>query len=118
MMDYNVLKKRLNDLVHVNKGKKFIIYPMGMQGALVKGILNGQMGIEEAYILDNRLCNQCDWIYPVSILGKLCREDYLVLVACKHPRYSEEIMESLKQYNFEYCDVCYGMELGPGGYIV
>ncbi len=102
-MNYSILKNRLHSLVQDNK--KLIIYPMGEKGCIVKGILNGQLGIKESYIIDNALCNKCSWIYPVSILGKICCEDYLVLIACEHIHYSREIVESLKPYNIEYYDL-------------
>lgn len=82
-----------------------MIYPMGMQGALVKGILNGQMGIMEDYIIDNKLCNQFDWIYSITLLDKIDCEKYLVLVACENVYYSREIIESLKSYNIEYVNL-------------
>lgn len=106
-MKYHVLKDRLQNLVRENKDKKFIIYPMGEYGTLVKGIMNGQLGIMESYIIDNKLCSTCDWIYPVSFLGNLCGEDYLVLIACEHVYFSKEIRESLKPYNVDYYDLFY-----------
>lgn len=104
-MNYELLKDKLCKIVQENKEKKFIIYPMGVQGALVKGILNGQMGIMEEYILDNKLCDNFGWIYPVSFLGKICCEKYLVLIACEKNNYVREIIGSLEQYHIKYFDL-------------
>lgn len=104
-VNYDDLKGLLHNLIRDNKGKKFIIYPMGEQGERVKEILNEEMGIMEAYALDNKLCKQCDWIHPVSVLGELCCEDYFVLVTCENVRYFGEIIASLKQYNIDYYDL-------------
>lgn len=65
------------------------------------------MGIMESYIIDNKLCSMCDWIYQVSILEKLCCEDYLVLIACERTHYSREIRKSLKPYHIDYYDLLY-----------
>lgn len=104
-MDYRVLKKELSKIIEKNVDKELIIYPMGEYGALVKGILNGQMGIKEKYILDNQLCKNCEWIYPVSFLEQISCERYLVILACENTKYLYTIIESLKPYNIEYYDL-------------
>lgn len=100
-INYESLKEKLEKLIQSKRDKKYIIYPMGAQGALVKGILNGQMGITEEYILDNQLSNN-KWIYPVSYLESIPCENYIVIVACENTLYLRDIIESLKPYHIEY----------------
>lgn len=104
-INYGLLKKELGRLVKENKDKGIIIYPMGERGALVKGILNGQMGITEKYILDNQLCKECEWIYPVSVLQQIPCEDFFMILTCENPEHIEKIMKSLEPYPIEYCSI-------------
>lgn len=101
-INYDLLKNKLGKLIETKKNKKFIIYPMGVQGALVKGILNGQYGIVEDYIIDNSLCQEKKWIHPVSLLGEIPCENYLVILTCENPLYIRDVIKSLRPYNIEY----------------
>lgn len=108
--NYTHLKQELNRLLEEKKGKDIILYPMGERGALVKGILNGQMGVEEKYIIDNQLCKECEWIYPISVLDTISCEDYYIILTCENPQFVEKIIESLEPYNIEYYNVFQALE--------
>lgn len=99
---YVTLKDRLDRLIETKRHKKFIIYPMGTQGTLVKRILNEQFGIVEDYVIDNSLCQEKEWIYSLSVLEKIPCENYLVILTCKNRMYIKDIIESLKPYDIEY----------------
>lgn len=100
--NYESLKSKLEKLLQHKKDKKFIIYPMGEIGTLVKGILNGQLGVTEEYIIDNQLSKDNKWIHPVSCLESIPCENYLVIVACENSLYLRDIIESLRPYRIEY----------------
>lgn len=51
--------------------RDFIIFPFGDVGMQVKHILNEAYGIQEAYVLDNHLCNYNLKIKDVSFLDKI-----------------------------------------------
>lgn len=109
-INYTRLKQKLKRLLEEKKGKDIILYPMGERGALVKGILNGVMGVEEKYIIDNQLCKECEWIYPVSFLGEISCEDYFIILTCENPQYVEKIIESLEPWSIEYCNIFQELE--------
>lgn len=104
-INYKLLKQELSRLLKDRRGKDIIIYPMGERGALVKGILNGQMGVTEKYILDNQLCKECEWIHPVSFLNQIPCEDCFIILTCENPQYAEKIIESLEPYSIEICNI-------------
>ena len=56
----------------VKQGNRdFIIYPYGRAGMQTKEILNNCFGIQEAYIIDNKLSTYNNQIFPISILKQV-----------------------------------------------
>lgn len=47
---------------------KFIIYPFGELGMLTQNILNERYNIKEQYLIDNRLSQIREDVYPVAKL--------------------------------------------------
>ena len=52
--DYQKIRDGVENAIQAGK-RNFIIYPFGEYGMLTKQILNGSYGIEECYIIDNKL---------------------------------------------------------------
>ena len=52
--DYQKIKSAIENALVEGK-KNFIIYPFGEYGTLTKQILNDSFGVEESYIMDNKL---------------------------------------------------------------
>ncbi len=103
--NYTRLKRVLGKVLEEKREKDIILYPMGERGTLIKGILNGQMGVEEKYIIDNQLCKDCEWIHPVSLLGRIPCENYYIILTCENPQYVDKIIESLAPYSADYCNI-------------
>lgn len=77
---------------------KFIIYPFGHYGKIVKSILNIYFGIQEIMILDNNLEKKFSGIFPVNILEEKEILDSLVIVTNTRADIREEIINELCKY--------------------
>lgn len=61
---------------------KFVIYPFGRSGMLVKEILNQQFGIKEEYIVDKVLCKYNDRIRDITYLEEdYGKSDFVILLS-------------------------------------
>ncbi len=79
--------------------RKFIIFPYGDIGITVKHFLNSAYGIQEAYILDNHLCQYNKNIQPLAYMANVeNREDFAVLLSSNNPYIYKELWESLLAY--------------------
>jgi hypothetical protein len=66
----------------VDNGKdKFIIFPFGERGMLIKNILNQCFGIEEVGIIDNGLCKTNNSIKDLSALNNYDLNDCCILLS-------------------------------------
>jgi len=77
---------------------KFIIYPFGELGILTKNILNERYGIKEQYLIDNRLSQIREDIYPVAKLGEVSLNDTVILLVNDNEESYSEIRFQLMQY--------------------
>lgn len=76
----------------------FVIYPYGNNGKIAKDILNKDFGIQEHFIVDNKLTNDT-YIYDVIYLRKqMSVENFMVLVTVHMT--SEYYVEAHKQISF------------------
>ena len=65
----------------IKKGKsKFILFPFGEQGVMIKKILNEQYGIREELIIDNTLSNYNSDIKKIDVLKDIDWNNYTVLI--------------------------------------
>ena len=103
-------------LVVFNKDTKFVIYPFGEGGKILKGILNYEYGIQEYAIIDNFLSRTNDKIKNVTYL-KDCTEVVVLISSNRADRFNE-IRESLKKYvPLERCVEVYSeVIMGPDYY--
>lgn len=83
----------------LNQGKsRFIIYPYGEYGVIVKQILNDSFGIMEEYLIDNKLSRFNTNIRNLSFISNLNRDSYTVLFTCANPDVYDEVLQNLKHY--------------------
>lgn len=78
--------------------RKFIIFPFGDVGIQVKNILNAAYGIEEDYIIDNRLSKFHSNIKPIEFLCDINCDEYALILASTNP----EIYLNLKENAMKY----------------
>lgn len=77
---------------------KFIIYPFGELGMLTKNILNERYNIKEQYLIDNRLSQIREDVYPVAKLGEVSLNDTVILLVNDNEESYSEIRFQLMQY--------------------
>ena len=104
-MDYYLkIKSAIEE--QIKKGKKnFILYPFGERGYLTKQILNDVFGIQEAYVIDNHLCEINYKIKHISFLRQIDASQYTILITSDNLEIYDEIREEIEKY-------------APGGSIV
>lgn len=78
--------------------KNIIICPYGDIGMQTKDILNNAYGIEEAYILDSHLCKYNCNIKPISFLGELDKQKYVVILTCLDLKVQDEVKKEILNY--------------------
>lgn len=97
-MDYYRKAKRVIEKM-ISEGKtRFILFPFGDHGLMIKNILNNQYGITEEYILDNKLSKLVDKIYPIEFLSELDLDDYVILLTSDNEEFYSEIRSELMKY--------------------
>ena len=64
----------------------------------VKRVLNEAYGIQEAYILDNRLCKYNSQIKGLSVLDSIDCHNYCLILASTDPRIYDELKDSVRKY--------------------
>ncbi len=74
--------------------KKFVIYPAGRIGMMVKGVLNDDFGIKELALVDNKRCEDEDGIISFSDLLDI-DEWYVILLATINEDAKNEIIPEL-----------------------
>ncbi len=87
-----ILKKIESDGVHHDL--KFVIYPFGTLGSIVKNILNIHYGIKEYMICDNFRCNECERIKNLSEIPSDEMDDVIVLVSSDVRTIHEDILKA------------------------
>lgn len=99
MNHYLKADRVLSNLIKQGK-KKFILFPFGEQGILIKDILNKRYGILEEYIVDNRLAEISNDKKVISLkdIEKIDLKDKLVLLTSDNEEIYSEIRYQLMQY--------------------
>lgn len=80
--------------------KRFILYPFGEQGMMIKRILNERYGIEEEYIVDNKLVelSKNDRIISLDKLKDIDISDIKILLTSDNEEIYSEIRFAIMQY--------------------
>lgn len=84
----------------ISKGRKrFILFPFGERGMLIKRLLNERYGIMEEGIIDNGLSKIREGeIYPISILQEKNLDDVIILLTSDNEAAYSELRYQLMQY--------------------
>ena len=97
-MDYYFKARRaINRLVEGGK-KKFILFPFGERGIMVKQILSECFGIKDPIIIDNGLSKFNENIHELSVLSKYNLDEYTILLTSDNENCYSEIREQLMEY--------------------
>ena len=91
----NEIKEKIEECLKLGYDNKIIIYPYGDMGMQVKQILNECYGLEEAFIIDNRLSNYNTRIKAGDFLRTLEKDKYIVFIATLDEAIEKTIRESL-----------------------
>lgn len=79
MSSFSVIHNKIKE--QIDKGNKnFIICPFGDNGLMTKQILNNQFGVEEAWIIDTKLCEYNNKIKNINYFKEINTTDYIVLL--------------------------------------
>ena len=100
MRYYNVKIRRAIEKCILEGKRKFIIYPFGEQGMILKNVMINQYGIKEIIVIDNHLSQYSTdgGIKDLSILKKININDYAILVASDSVTTYSEIRKALLEY--------------------
>ncbi len=90
---YRWFRTRLEQAI-INGKKDFVIYPFGHYGLILKQVMNEQFGIEEAFIIDNKLSQFNSKIKSLEYLKHINPEKYTYLITSKE----YDVMEALSKY--------------------
>lgn len=95
--NYYMFRDKIEQLIRLGK-KNFVFYPFGIEGMDAKKILNEQFGIEESFIVDNKLAKFNSNIKSVEELSNIDTVQYTFLITNNNPEIYEDIRNTLKKY--------------------
>jgi hypothetical protein len=75
-----------------------VIYPYGKWGKEIKDILNNDLNIHEAFIVDNRLSKIYKEIKSLNDMDDINCSQYLFLLCCTNDDIHDELLLLLKEY--------------------
>jgi hypothetical protein len=90
--------KRLLQICLQDKKDNIVIYTYGVRGKEVKDILNHDLGIQEAFILDNKLAQEYEEIKELKDLKTLECAQYQFILCSSKAAIHEELLTSLRAY--------------------
>nr|WP_300185816.1 CatB-related O-acetyltransferase [uncultured Agathobaculum sp.] len=93
----DLIKRAIEKLLDQNI-KSIIIYPYGEIGMEVKNILNNAYGIEEAFIVDNRLCKYNSKIQSSALFEKISCSDYGIILSTLQMSLYESLFKNVSKY--------------------
>ncbi len=98
--DYFTVRLKATVLLPSNydRQRRLVLYPFGKQGLLLKQILNWQYGIEEAFILDDKLCKTNPDIKPLSYLEQIDTSQYTFIITSDNLNYWDELRQNIRMY--------------------
>lgn len=95
--DYQKIRSAIEQALNAGKNN-FIIYPYGEYGVVAKQILNDSFGIEEDYIIDDKLSVFNKHIQNLEFCKSLGSDKYTVLFTCANPDVYDEVLHNLRLY--------------------
>lgn len=98
--NYHTIRNAIEKAVELGK-QNFLIYPFGENGVLAKQILNDSFGIQENYIIDNKLSKYNPKIKSLAWCKTLDCSQYTVLFTCANLELYKDTRSALDQYFLE-----------------
>lgn len=98
--NYHTIRNAIEKAVELGK-QNFLIYPFGENGVLAKQILNDSFGIQENYIIDNKLSKCNPQIKSLAWCQTLNCSQYTVLFTCANLELYNDTRSALDQYFLE-----------------
>lgn len=95
--NFHKIRNAIEEALNLGK-RNFIIYPYGENGVLTKQILNDSFGIEECYLVDNKLSKFNSHIKSLDWCKVLDYHEYTVLFTCANREIYEEVRSNLYKY--------------------
>lgn len=94
------MQNRIRNMIenYIGCGLKVIIYPFGDIGMQVKNVLNTAYGIQEKYIVDDKLCKYNSDIQGTELFDKIDTLEYAVLLSSAKPSIYHELNEKIGKY--------------------
>jgi glycosyltransferase involved in cell wall biosynthesis len=90
--------KRLLQIKLQGNEHEIAIYPYGKWGKEIKDILNKDMGIQEAFIIDNKLAEAEENIRNLNDLKNIDCSKYQFLLCSSNSNIHQELLSSLREY--------------------
>ena len=99
-MDFISIVNKCVEKEYEKTGKlpKFIIFPFGEEGRMLNSFLKEAYDIEPAYIIDSFYSKYNPKIKPLSFLGDINCDEYIVIVACTSPHKALKMENLVLQY--------------------
>lgn len=94
MTDYQKIRNAIENCLFWG-GKQFVIFPFGEYGMLTKKVLNECFGIQEEYIIDNKLSEYNKNIKNLDFFRNKDTSDYIILLANANPNVYEEVRQAV-----------------------
>lgn len=91
--DYQKIRNAIESQLSMRKDIQFIIYPYGEYGMLTKRILNESFGIQERYIVDNKLSYYNPNIKNIEYFRNKDVSGYTILMTNANPNVYKEIRQ-------------------------
>jgi hypothetical protein len=91
------IKRVLQIKLH-NNNREIVIYPYGKWGKEIKDILNNDLNIHEAFIVDNKLSKIYKEIKSLNDMDDINCSQYLFLLCCTNDDIHDELLLLLKEY--------------------
>ncbi len=95
--DYQKIRNAIAKALEMGK-RRFIIYPYGEYGMLTKTILNHSFGVEECYVVDNRLSLFNPQIKGLDYFETADISPYTVLLSNANPSTYESVRKEIVRY--------------------
>ena len=92
--NFHKIRNAIEEALNLGK-RNFIIYPYGENGVLTKQILNDSFGIEECYLVDNKLSKFNSHIKSLDWCKVLDNHEYTILFTCANREIYEEVRSNL-----------------------
>ena len=97
-METTCIIKTIKRLIE-DGAEKFVIYPYGQNGKIVKEILNNKFHRSPVYVVDNALCNFADnQIIGVDELARKYKKEYYIIITVENPNINKLMLHQIQRF--------------------